>query len=338
MHVEPFRINVSDRTLDDLRGRLAGARFPNQVRDAGWDYGTNLAYMKELVEYWLDVYDWRSQEVVLNQMPQFLGDVDGRLIHFIHARAENPDALPLVITHGWPGSIMEFYKVVEPLTHPEKHGGHVNEAFHVICPSMTGYGGSDPWLELGGDRKLVAERQVKLMQGLGYSRYGAQGGDWGSLVAPYMAIIAPDNVVGIHLNMCAAPSTDDLKEAAAHGVEPGRSAMITVCREQKGYAMIQGLKPDQLGFALNDSPLGLAAWIVQSFYAWGDIDGDIESRFSKNELITNIMIYWVTESMPSAIRLYRESMRSRRFGPPDEYVRAPTGVALFKDLSRPKRA
>ena len=308
------------------------------MRDAGWDYGTNLAYMKELVEYWLDVYDWRSQEVVLNQMPQFLGDVDGRLIHFIHARAENPDALPLVITHGWPGSIMEFYKVVEPLTHPEKHGGHVNEAFHVICPSMTGYGGSDPWLEPGGDIKLVAERQVKLMQGLGYSRYGAQGGDWGSLVAPYMAIIAPDNVVGIHLNMCAAPSTDDLKEAAAHGVEPGRSAMITACREQKGYAMIQGLKPDQLGFALNDSPLGLAAWIVQSFYAWGDIDGDIESRFSKNELITNIMIYWVTESMPSAIRLYRESMRSRRFGPPDEYVRAPTGVALFKDLSRPKRA
>jgi epoxide hydrolase len=338
MHIEPFRINISDPTLNDLRERLARARFPNDIRGSGWSYGTNLSYMKELVEYWLDAYDWREQEAMLNQMPQFLGDVDGRLVHFVHARSDDPDALPVVVTHGWPGSIMEFYKVVGPLTDPLGYGGDERDAFHVICPSMTGYGWSDPWLEPGCDIKFVAQRQVALLEGLGYERYGVQGGDWGSLASAYMAILAPDKVCGLHLNMCPSPSTDDAAEARARGVMPGRTSITRAYYyEQKGYAMIQSLKPDQLCYALNDSPLGLAAWIVQAFYMWGDIDGDIESRFTKDELITNLMIYWVTESMPSAIRLYRESLQSGRFGPPDEYVNAPTGVALFKDVARPKR-
>ena len=339
MHVESFRIAVAERTLTDLRERLGRARFPNQVRGAGWAYGTNLGYMKELVEYWLDAYDWRAQEAALNRMPQFLGDVDGRLIHFVHARALREDALTVVITHGWPGSIMEFYKIVEPLTHPERHGGDAADAFNVICPSMTGYGWSDPWLEPGCDIRFVAERQVKLLAGLGIERYGVQGGDWGGLVSPYMALLAPEKVAGVHLNMCSTTSTDDPEEARAHGVMPGRSCISReYYSEHRGYAVIQSLKPDQLGFALNDSPLGLAAWIVQCFQAWGDCHGDIESRFSKDELLTNIMIYWVTESMPSAIRLYRESMQSRRFGPPEAYVATPTAVALFKDIPRPKRA
>ncbi len=339
MQVTPFTIDVDDATLADLRSRLARARFPTQVRDAGWAYGANLAYMRELVEYWLDAYDWRAQEAMLNRMPQYRADVDGRLIHFIHARAAREDALTLVLTHGWPGSIMEFYKVVEPLTHPQRHGGDAADAFHVICPSLTGYGWSEPWLLRGCDIKMVAERQVKLLAGLGIERYGVQGGDWGGLVSPYMALLAPDKVVGVHLNMCSTASTDDPQEALAQGVMPGRSSISREYYfEHRGYAVIQSLKPDQLAFALNDSPVGLAAWIVQSFYAWGDIDGNIERRFSKDELITNTMIYWVTESMPSAIRLYRESMQSRRFGPPDSFVATPTGVALFKDIPRPKRA
>ncbi|MEQ8662311.1 MAG: epoxide hydrolase [Gammaproteobacteria bacterium] len=340
MHVEAFRINIAERTLEDLRARLARTRFPSAVRDAGWAYGPDAAYMRELAEYWLDAYDWRAQEALLNErLPQYLGDVDGRLIHFVHAKSSNPDALPLVMTHGWPGSIMEFYKVVGPLTEPQAHGGDAADAFEVICPSMTGYGWSDPWLAAGCDVRMVAARQIRLLAGLGIERYGVQGGDWGGIVSPYMAIDDAAHVVGVHLNMCSTPSTDDADEARAQGVMPGRTCISReYYREQKGYAVIQSLKPDQLAYALNDSPLGLAAWVVQCFYMWGDIDGDIESRFSKDELITNAMIYWVTESMPSANRLYRESLRAGTFGPPLEYVAAPTGVALFKDIPRPKRA
>lgn len=339
MHVEPFQINVPAATLADLRERLARTRLPTQVRDARWAYGSNLAYMKDLLHYWLDAYDWRTHEARLNRVPQYLADVDGRKIHYLHACAERADALTLVLTHGWPGSVMEFHKVIEPLTQPERHGGDAADAFHVICPSITGYGWSEPWLEPGADIRFVAERQVKLMAGLGIERYGVQGGDWGGLISPYMALLDPVKVVGVHLNMCSTASTDDADEARAQGVMPGRSSISReYYSEHRGYAVIQSLKPDQLAYALNDSPLGLAAWIVQCFYAWSDCDGAIEARFSKDELITNIMIYWITESMPSAIRLYRESMQSRRFGPPDSYVATPTGVALFKDIPRPKRA
>ncbi len=339
MHIEPFHINVDDATLSDLRARLSRARFPSQVRNAGWAYGANVGYLRELVEYWLDGYDWRAQEALLNRFPHYRADVDGCALHFIHARAAREDALTLVLSHGWPGSVFEFHKVIEPLTQPQRHGGDAADAFHVICPSLTGYGWSEPWPEAGCDIRMVAERQVKLMAGLGIDRYGVQGGDWGGLVSPYMALLAPDKVLGVHLNMCSTASTDDAEEARAQGVMPGRSSISREYYfEHRGYAVIQSLKPDQLAFALNDSPLGLAAWIVQSFYAWGDINGDIESRFSKDELITNIMIYWLTESMPAAMRLYRESMQSRRFGPPESYVATPTGVALFKDIPRPKRA
>jgi pimeloyl-ACP methyl ester carboxylesterase len=244
-----------------------------------------------------------------------------------------------VLTHGWPGTYHEFHRVIDALVAPERHGGDPRDAFHVICPSLTGYAWSEPWPQAGCDIRFAAERQVKLMRALGYARYGVQGGDWGSLASSYMAILEPERVLGVHLNMCPAPSTDDPEEAKAQGVVTGRSAVIRAyAREQKGYAVIQALKPDQLAFALNDSPLGLAAWIICCYYLWGDIDGRIESRFDRDYLITTALVYWFSESMPSAIRLYRESMLSGRFGPPDGYVAAPTGVAMFKDLSRPKRA
>jgi microsomal epoxide hydrolase len=338
MHIEPFAIAVPDTTLVDLNDRLARARFPDRLEQSGWSYGTNLNYMRELVDYWINQYDWRKHEKRLNRFPQYLADIDGDRLHFIHVRSDHPDALPLVLTHGWPDSVFEFHKVIDPLVKPEQHGGDAGDAFHVICPSMTGYAWSEPLTGRGCDVRCVAERQTLLMRGLDYDRYAVQGGDWGSLVSPYMALVDPDAVIGIHVNLCVAPSTDDPDEAAARGVVPGPFAMTeTYATELNGYAVIQGTKPDQLAFALNDSPLGLAAWIIHCFYVWSDCGGDIESRFTKDELITNVMIYWLTGSMPSAIRLYRETMASGRFGPPDRYVDTPTGVAMFKDIARPKR-
>jgi epoxide hydrolase len=335
----PFKVAIPDSDLDDLHHRLATARLGSALPDVGWACGMDNRYLRELVGYWRERYDWRAEERKLNRHPQFIADIDGAGIHFIHARSAHANALPLVLTHGWPGSTHEFYKVIDPLIAPERYGGDPRDAFHVICPAIAGYGWSQAVDQPGCDVRMVAARQTQLMQALGYARYGVQGGDWGSLISSYMAILAPESVVGVHLNMCPAPSTNDPAEAKAQGVMPGRSAVLEkYAREMKGYAVIQGLKPDQLAYALNDSPVGLATWIITSFYLWGDINGDLESRFDKDFLITNVMIYWLTQSMPSAIRLYRECMRSRRFGAPDEYVQVPVGVAMFKDLSRPKRA
>ena len=339
MAITPFQVAASTSELEDLQHRLRSARLATAVPDMGWTYGMDNRYLREFIAYWREHYDWRAEERKLNRWPQFMAEIDGVRLHFLHARSAHANAFPLVLTHGWPGSTHEFHKVIEPLIAPERHGGDPRDAFHVICPAIAGYGWSQAVDKPGCDVRMVAARQIELMQALGYSRYGVQGGDWGSLISSYMGILAPHAVAGVHLNMCPAPSTDDKAEAKAQGVVPGRSAIVEAySREMKGYAVIQGLKPDQLAYALNDSPVGLATWIVTSFYAWGDINGDLESRFDKDFLITNVMIYWLTQSMPSAIRLYRECMLSRRFGPPDEYVKVPVGVAMFKDLSRPKRA
>ena len=338
MICRPFSIDVSSKSLNDLKSRLSNTRLPEKIKDQGWSYGTSQSYIKEFLEYWLDEYDWRKQESYLNNhLPQFIIKIDGSDLHFVHKKSRNPDALTLVLTHGWPGSILEFHKMIDLLVFPENHGGVPSDAFDVVCPSLAGYAWSQPVYGEPCDVKKIAERQVKLMSEIGVERYGVQGGDWGGLISPYMAL-RDERVVGVHLNSCATKSTNDPEEAKAQGVVTGRSAIsIDYYREQKGYAVIQALKPDQLAFALNDSPLGLAAWILQCFYMWSDIDGDLESRFTKDELITNIMLYWITESMPSAIRLYRESLIAGTFGPPVDYVSTPTGVALFKDIPKPKR-
>ena len=340
MNNQPFHIDIPQSQLDDLMGRLSATRLPRQVANTDWGYGPDAGYMRELLDYWLTTYDWRQQEAYLNQtFPQFIAEVDGKQIHYVHAKASDQLSLTLVMTHGWPGSFMEFHKVIDKLVHPENYGGAVSDAFNVLCPSMTGYGWSEPWHKKGCDVDKVAQRQVALLNQLGINRYGVQGGDWGGIVSPRMALLAPESVVGVHLNMCSTKSTDDRQEAKAQGVVAGRTAIsIEYAREQKGYAVIQSLKPEQLSFALNDSPMGLAAWIIQCFYMWGDIEGDLESRFTKDELITNVMLYWFTESIPSAIRLYCESLRTGTFGPLGQYVSTPTGVALFEDIPKPKRA
>lgn len=341
MHIEPFRIAASDAALADLGERLARTRFPDEIPGSGWDYGSELAYMRELVAYWRERYDWRAAEARLNALPQFRAVVDGLGIHFIHVRGRGPSPLPLVITHGWPGSVAEFVDVIGPLTDPAAHGGDPADAFDVVCPSMPGYGFSDHPREPGMDPERIAALWAQLMQGLGYARFGAQGGDWGSMVSTYLGYRHAAQVVGVHLNMVIAFPPDPANPAAGLTQEELIPLMEAqrFLKEETGYQRIQGTKPQTLAYGLNDSPAGLAAWIVEKFRTWSDCDGDLERRFTKDQLLTNIMLYWLPQTANSSCRLYCETMRAAKFPPTDFRVEVPTGCAIFpRELIRPPRA
>ncbi len=341
MRIEPFRIAASDAALADLRERLARTRFPDEIPGSGWGYGSELAYMRELVAYWRERYDWRAAEARLNALPQFRAEVDGLGIHFIHVRGTGPKPYPLIITHGWPGSVAEFEKIIGPLTDPAAHGGDAADAFDVVCPSMPGYGFSDHAREPGMDPERIAALWAGLMRGLGYARFGAQGGDWGSMVSTYLGFRHADCVAGIHLNMVIAFPPDAANPAAGLTQEELIPLMEAqqFLKDETGYQRIQGSKPQTLAYGLNDSPAGLAAWIVEKFRSWSDCGGDVERRFSKDELLTNIMLYWLPETANSSCRLYCETMRNAKFPPTDFRVEVPTGCALFpKELIRPPRA
>ncbi|MFN8544405.1 MAG: epoxide hydrolase [Candidatus Binatia bacterium] len=340
MHVEPFRIAVPDAVLVDLRDRLARTRFPDEVHDAGWSYGTNLAYLRELVAYWRDRYDWRAAEGRLNGFPQFRAQVAGLGIHFIHARGKGPRPFPLVITHGWPGSVAEFTKIIGPLTDPAAHGGDPADAFDVVCPSMPGYGFSDRASAPGMDPERIAALWAELMHGLGYGRFGAQGGDWGAMVSTYLGARHAAVVAGVHLNMVIALPPDPANPA--DGLTQDEVVRLMelqqFLKEETGYQQIQGTKPQTLGYALNDSPAGLAAWIVEKFRTWSDCGGDVERRFTKDELLTNVMLYWVTETAASSCRLYFEAVHADKFPPRDVRVAVPVGCAIFPgEIVKPPR-
>jgi microsomal epoxide hydrolase len=336
-----MRIEVPEEVLDDLRRRLAAARLPDQIPGSGWGYGTDGAYLRELCSYWRDKFDWRAQETLLNRFEHHHTLIGGQKLHFVHARSNVPGALPLVITHGWPGSVFEFYKIIGPLVDPVAHGGNERDAFHVVCPSIPGYGFSGPTHEPGWDVRRVAETFAKLMARLGYSKYGAQGGDWGSIITTQLALVDPEHVAGIHLNMVVAgppPGAANPMEGVSAAEMKALADMGDFQKNETGYQQIQGTKPQTLGYALNDSPTGLAAWIVEKFRTWSDCGGDVERRFSKDELLTNIMIYWVTETINSSVRLYCETMRAGRFAASAERVRVPTGCSIFpKEIYRPPR-
>jgi len=336
-----MRIEVPDEVLDDLRRRLAAARLPDQIPGSGWDYGTDLAYLRELCSYWRDKYDWRAQEAALNRFEHYHTEIDGQKVHFVHARSRVKDAMPIVITHGWPGSVYEFHKIIGPLVDPAAHGGSERDAFHVVCPSIPGYGFSGPTHTPGWDVRRVAETWAKLMARLGYAKYGAQGGDWGAIITTQLASVDPAHVAGIHLNMVVAGPPAGAANPM-EGVGPDEAAALgdmgNFQKNETGYQQIQGTKPQTLGYALNDSPTGLAAWIVEKFRTWSDCGGDVEKRFSKDELLTNIMIYWVTQTINSSVRLYCETMRAGRFALPSEKIAVPTGVSVFpKEIYRPPR-
>ena len=327
--VRDYKINVADSILTDLRERLERTRLPDQIPDTGWEYGSDRAYMDELLEYWRTQYDWRRHEEALNALPHFKAEIDGIDLHFIHIRSREPGAIPLVITHGWPGSVYEFMDVTGPLTDPVAHGGDAADAFHLVLPSMPGYGFSGRARDRGMSVDRVADLVAGLMKQLGYGRYGAQGGDWGSAVSAWLARGYPERLIGIHLNMVGGGPPEGMQdpEAGIPAWELRRhKERADWWRGENAYGSIQGTKPLTLAYGLNDSPAGLAAWVVEKFRAWSDCGGDIESRFTKDQLLTNIMLYWVTQSMPSAVRLYYESRRSdRRAGRVD----VPTAVAVF---------
>ena len=307
--IRPFAIHVPDAVLVDLKARLANARFPDPLAAESWTYGTDIRYLKELVTYWRTRFDWREQERRLNRFEQFTTRIDGLTLHFIHRRSSLPHALPLLITHGWPGSFVEFSKIIEPLTDPVSHGGRPEDAFDVVIPSLPGFAFSDQPRTAGYDTARIGALESQLMARLGYTRYAVQGGDWGAIISSQIARNDVAHVIGLHINMCtgAAPTGGD-PEAGLSPAEIERLKRRQQFQaEETGYQQIQGTKPQTLGIALNDSPVGLAAWIVEKFRTWCDCDGDPEKVFTKDELLTNITLYWVTQTAASAARIYYEN-------------------------------
>lgn len=337
--LERFVIHVDDVVITDLKERLSKTRWPEEIPDSGWDYGTNLAYLKGLTDYWLTKYYWRAQEEALNEFHHYRAPVDGYNLHFIHERGKGPNPLPLMIVHGWPGSFCEFAKVIRPLADPSSFGGDPADAFDVIVPSIPGYGFSDLPREKGLGVQRVADLFAKLMTDvLGYARFGAQGGDWGAFIATQLGRAFADHVVGIHLNMVAAtPHPENRKNLSSQEME-FLEQMERFRQKETGYQWIQGTKPQTLAYGLNDSPAGLAAWIVEKFRTWSDCNGDVETRFTRDELLTNITIYWVTQTINSSCRLYYENRNHPwRLGR-DERVAALTAVASFPgEIIRPPR-
>ncbi|MET0899449.1 MAG: epoxide hydrolase family protein [Mycobacterium sp.] len=331
--MRPFRIDVSDDDLADLRDRLARTRWPEQECVDDWSQGIPLAYTRDLAAYWGGDYDWRRRESALNRFDQFVTEIDGLDVHFIHQRSPHAEALPLVITHGWPGSIVEFHKVIEPLTDPTAHGGRAEDAFHVVCPSLPGYGFSGKPTSTGWGVGRIAEAWATLMDRLGYRRWGAQGGDWGAAVTTQIGRNGGD-CVGIHLNMpLGRPPEGDAELTAEE-----QAAMAQRRHHQKwgiGYSKQQSTRPQTLGYGLVDSPVGQLAWIMEKFWAWTDCDGHPENVLTRDELLDNVMLYWCTGSGASSARLYWESFSS--FGGHDR-VELPTGIASFpKEIVRMPR-
>jgi epoxide hydrolase len=325
--ISPYRIDIPQGALDDLRDRLRRTRWPDELPGVGWDLGVPLDYLKGLAEYWATTYDWRGQEAALNESAQFTTIIDSQNVHFLHVRSPEPEALPLLITHGWPGSIAEFLDIIGPLADPAAHGGDPADAFHVIAPSIPGFGFSGPTHETGWNTVRVARAWAELMRRLGYERYGAQGGDTGALVSPELGRIDPEHLAGIHVNnLLTFPSgqLDDLSDA-----DQGRLKLMQRWQnEMAGYASIQSTRPQTLAYALTDSPAGQLAWIVEKFKEWTDPAAALpEDAVDRDRLLTDVSIYWLTATAGSSARLYYEGAKS--WGQPSEPSAVPTGVAVF---------
>ncbi len=326
MQIRPYRIDVPAPVLDDLKRRLGQTRWPNQLADAGWDYGANLPYIRELCDYWRTGYDWRAHEAAINSYPQFLCEVDGVDLHFIHLRGKGPNPFPLLLIHGWPGSIVEFLELIGPLTDPAAHGGDPANSFDVVIPALPGFGfGGQPTDRGWGLTRIAAAFDTLMSGALGYARYAIQGGDWGGAIAAKMGSAHAGQVVAIHLNfVVAAPPRGDWSAADKAAIAT-RDAFQA---GETGYSNVQGTKPDSLTMAQTDSPAGLAAWVVEKFRTWSDCGGNVERAFSRDVLLTNLMFYWAPNSVASAARIYCEFRRdpsSYRYGK----VEVPTAVAMF---------
>ncbi|MFF4416560.1 epoxide hydrolase family protein [Streptosporangium sp. NPDC001559] len=328
LRIHPFRIDIPQSRLDDLRDRLAATRWPDEPPGVGWSYGVPVGYARKLADYWRTGFDWRAAEARLNAFPQFTTEIDGQNVHFLHVRSAEPDALPLIITHGWPGSVAEFMKVIGPLTDPVSYGGARSDAFHVVAPSIPGFGFSGPTTETGWDLRRVARAWAELMDRLGYRRYGAQGGDSGAVISPMLGRTAPENVVGVHVNGALGFPTGDPAEFA--GLTPEELARLGQYQnqDQAGYAIIQATRPQTLAFGLHDSPAAQLTWIVEKFKEWTDPAHELpEDAVDLDQLLTDVSIYWFTGTAASAARLYKEEQKS--WGAAAEHSALPHGVAVF---------
>ena len=326
--IRPYSINVSEDDLHDLRRRLLATRWPDEETPDDWNQGLPLSYAKELCEYWQTDYDWRDRETYFNSFAQFVAQIDGLEVHFIHVKSGEPRARPLLMTHGWPGSVVEFHKVIGPLTDPVAHGGSAEDAFHVVCPSLPGFGFSGKPTVTGWGVEKIATAWNDLMLRLGYSRYFAQGGDWGSAVTATIGSQNLGQCAGIHVNMVSVGPTE---EALANPTERDKVAFAGAqyyAEWGAGYSKQQSTRPQTLGYGLADSPMGQATWIIEKFYEWMDCDGHPENILSRQELIDNVMMYWLPGTGASSARLYWESFGSA-FGGANNPITVPTGCSIF---------
>ena len=341
MDVRPFTIAIEDSVLEDLQKRLADTRWPDEIPNTGWDYGSNLGYLKELVEYWRTKFDWRAQETKLNAFNHFKSEVDGLDIHFIHEKGKGPNPIPLIITHGWPSCFFEMTKIIPLLADPASHGGDEADSFDVVAPSLPGFGFSDHAQERGMEVQRVAGMWNKLMtQNLGYPKFAAQGGDIGSGVTARLGFAHSDTLFGIHLTSITRPTP--YMGPGSKPVTDAEQALITQrdkwFADEGGYNHIQGTKPQTLAYGLNDSPVGLAAWIVEKYRTWSDCGGDLEKSYTKDELLTIVTIYWVTQTISSSTRMYFENQKNLWTMEKDQKVPAPAGMAMFpQEISKPPR-
>lgn len=320
----PFRIDIPQSDLDDLADRLGRTRWPEELPGVGWSRGVPLGYLRDLVSYWRDEYDWRHHEAALNEFPQFTTEIDGQNLHFMHVRSPEPDALPLLLIHGWPYSVADFTAVIGALTNPREHGGDPADAFHVVAPSVPGYGFSTPLSGPGWNHHRNAGAYVELMARLGYERYGAQGGDHGSFEAPEVGRIAPDRVAGVHLNaLLTFPSGDPAELTDLTDAEQARlSALDTF---EMGYIQIQSTRPQTLAYSFADSPVGQLAWVAEKIEEWSDPAIEVD----RDRLLTNATLYWLTNTGGSAAQLYYEAANDPAMWVPKERGTVPTGVAVF---------
>jgi len=336
----PFRIDVEQSVLDDLKARLTRVRWPDEPPLAPWTSGTSLAYMKQLVDYWRDRFDWRAQEAKLNAFPQFSVPLAGIDLHFIHEQGKGPAPVPLLLSHGWPGSVFEFHKIIPMLTDPARFGGDPADAFTVVAPSLPGYGFSfRPGQERFGVEG-IADIFARLMTDvLGYQRFAAQGGDWGGFITSRLGLTYPQRLYGIHVNLLAIRRDPKMLANPTAEEKVFLEQLTYWLKEEVGYQSIQGTKPQTLAYGLSDSPVGLAAWIIEKFRTWSDCGGDVESVFTKDELLTNITLYWVTGAIGSSFWPYYARMHGPWPIPEGSRVEAPTGYVEFqREILRPPRS
>ncbi|MFT4862158.1 MAG: pimeloyl-ACP methyl ester carboxylesterase [Pseudohongiellaceae bacterium] len=330
----PFTIAITQQQIADLKRRLSQTRLPDQLPDTSWEYGTDRGYLEELLDYWQNEFDWKDQQEKLNQLDQYTMQVDDLKMHFIHQRSSNPAAIPLLLLHGWPGSISEFNHIVRPLTEPEQYAGEQADAFHIIAPSLPGFGFSGIPQRRDFNPEQMAHVVAKLMAQLGYERYGLAGGDWGAIINRHVANHYPERLIGLHTNfvLAAEPPQDSTAGQPTEAEIARRTGRIAFMKNEVGYQQIQGTKPQSLGYSLNDSPAGLAAWIVEKFHGWTDMpqgtEGNLDDYISKDDILTNISIYWFTQTITSSSRIYFENSQTRPQKPMG-YIDVPTGAAVF---------